>query len=448
MLPRHYLGIVLAGCLCASGGKAWSQDEAWKTENPLIEGGEAAEAAEATLSHSDQAAVDEFAPVDGNAVELPQVDSGYDMPGLKIDVTGSSSYGHDSNTWQAPNGPSANLFAFAYGVNVNSGRENAPGGYYGFDLRGQYFVYDNAAAAMGRDPYEQFFAGHAGFNGGFTEIRMDVNYHRNNGNSLDWDYVQRETRRQASHDYNFALSVSRDLWRGSLELGAGYTLRDFDDNVNVGDGENLFGDIAWMTTPSFAPKSETGLGFRFGSDEYSGQPSQSFVTPSLRGRWKLSGKTTVRNSFGYEMRSVDATPSTDSQNFVYDGGVEWAATAKTGVGLGYYRRVQPSYLLNGQDTTTTGAALTLSNQLPHQFLLSTRAGYESVTYFSSAAAAAAANRDDQFLRFALELSHPLKLTDRIHGEYAIFFNYNNNDSNLALYSFEQDVAGIRFGLIY
>ncbi len=56
---------------------------------------------------------------------------------------------HDSNTAQTQNGPSANLFAFAYGVDVNSGRQNAPGGFYGFNLRGQYFVYDNAVASLG-----------------------------------------------------------------------------------------------------------------------------------------------------------------------------------------------------------------------------------------------------------------------------------------------------------
>jgi hypothetical protein len=36
----------------------------------------------------------------------------------------------------------------------------------------------------------------------------------------------------------------------------------------------------------------------------------------------------------------------------------------------------------------------------------------------------------------------------VGGEWAVFFNYNQNDSNQAVFSFDQNVAGVRFGLIY
>lgn len=443
MLRPRTIGIALAGCLLVSAFPARSQEES------VVEAGSTSDDGSAAMDAAagDEALVDAFAGSPEDAVAMPDDLSGFKVPGLKVDVTGSGSYVHDSNTTQTPNGPGANLFAFAYGVNVDSGREEARGGYYGIDLRGQYYVYDNAAAQMGRDPYEQFFAGHAGVNGGFTRIRMDLNYHRNNGNSLDWDYIQRETRRLSSRDYNFNLSVARDLRRGTLELGTAYALRDFDAGAGIGDGENVYGDVAWMVKPSFAPKSDLGLGFRFGTDEYAGQPSQEFLTPSFRWRWQVSGRTSFRNSIGYEMRSTDTIPSTETQNLVFDGSLDWAATAKSAVGLGYYRRVQPSYVLNGQDTTTTGFSLNLSNRLPGRFLLGTRAGFENASYFSSSAAAGV-NRDDDFLRVAIDLSHPLKLTEKLRGEWSVFFNYNNNDSNLAPFSFEQDVAGIRFGLIY
>lgn len=454
MARPRFIAILAAGTLWVSASPVWSQEGEAVPGQPGPPGesidaqipGEG-DGAELRFAGGTDEAVDATDAVDalGAATGLP----GYEVPGLKIDVTGSGSFVHDSNTAQTRNGPSANLFAFAYGVNVNSGRDNAPGGFYGFNLRGQYFVYDNSVAALGRDPLETFFAGYAGINGGFTRIRADVNYHRNNGNSLDWDLIQRETRRQSSHDYNFNVNVSRDLRRGTLELGTGFTLRDFDRNVGIDDGQNLYGDIAWMTSPSFAPKTETGLGFRFGSDEFSGQPSQTFLTPSLRWRWKVSGKTAVRNSFGYEMRSIDTTPASDLRNLVYDGGIDWAVTRKTSLGLGYYRRVQPSFILNGQDVTMTGLALTVSNQLPGRFVLSTRAGYENAAYETRGTPQPGIpDRDDEFLRLALELSHPLRLTDKVAGEWAVFFNYNQNDSNQAVFSFDQNVAGIRFGLIY
>jgi hypothetical protein len=446
MFPHRLIRIVLAGCLWVSGGILCSQDE---VTDPGLPAATDETVVEEVLDGGGGAALDAFAQDPGGAAETGADLSGYDLPGLKVDVTGSGSFVHDSNTAQTQNGPSANLFAFAYGVDVNSGRQNAPGGFYGFNLRGQYFVYDNAVASLGRDPLETFFTGYAGINGGFTRIRVDVNYHRNNGNSLDWDFIQRETRRQSSHDYNFNVAVSRDLRRGTLELGAGYMLRDFDQNVGIDDGENMFGDIAWMTSPSFAPKTETGLGFRFGSDVFSGQPEQSFLTPSFRWRWKVSGKTSVRNSFGYEMRSIDTTPSSDMQNLVYDGGIDWSVTQKTSLGIGYYRRVQPSFILNGQDVIMTGLAFDVVNQLPGRFVLNTRAGFENAAYETRGTPAPGMpDRDDQFLRLALELRHPLQLTEKLGGEWAIFFNYNQNDSNQAVFSFDQNVAGVRFGLIY
>jgi hypothetical protein len=448
MLSTRVTAFLVAGTLWVPGAFLRSQEAV-----PLPVPPPPAEPSEKPVSveipdGGEGAAIAEFAEGPNGAVEAADL-SGYDISGLKVDVTGSGSFVHDSNTAQMQNGPSANLFAFAYAVEVNSGRQNAPGGYYGFNLRGQYFVYDNAAASLGRDPLETFFAGYAGINGGFTRIRTDVNYHRNNGNSLDWDSIQRETRRQSSHDYNFNVAASRDLRRGTLEVGAGYTLRDFDRNVGIDDGENLYGDLAWMTSPSFAPKTETGLGFRFGNDEFSGQPTQTFLTPSFRWRWKVSGKSSVRNSFGYEMRSIDTTPSSDLRNLVYDGGIDWALTGKTALGLGYYRRVQPSFILNGQDVTMTGLAVNMTNQLPGRFVLNTRAGYEDASYQTRGTPIpGSVDRDDQFLRLALELRHPLRLSEKVGGEWAVFFNYNQNDSNQAVFSFDQNVAGVRFGLIY
>lgn len=387
--------------------------------------------------------------LDGNApTGLEDSPAGFSLfPGLKVDLTGSTSYIYDSNTTQSFVADSASLFAFGFGAVAKSGPENQRGAFYGVDYNGQAYLYTDSADDFGRDPYEHYFGGYVGVNGGKTRIRVDVDYHRNNGNSIQWDRIQRETRRAASHDYGVNLGVKRDLLRGELELGFGYLLRDFDPGTGVGDGENAFTDLAWMTTPSFAPKSSIGLGVRFGNDEYDGQPAQDATTPSFRWRYRVSGKTSLHNSLGYEFRSIDSPGSQDSENLVYSGGIDWAATSKTGFGFAYYRNVQPSYVLNGEDSTNTGITLQMSNDLPGRFQLASRIGYENAEYFSSGVGTAA-GRDDDFLRLSLELTHPLVITERLRGQWAIFYNHNQNDSSQALYEFDQNITGIRFGFVY
>jgi hypothetical protein len=40
------------------------------------------------------------------------------------------------------------------------------------------------------------------------------------------------------------------------------------------------------------------------------------------------------------------------------------------------------------------------------------------------------------------------ITEKLLGQWGIFYNYNQNDSNIALSSFDQSVVGIRVGLVY
>ncbi len=444
MFPRFSWRALATALLLAPLPQAWGQG------GGPIEASEFAEES-AVLDEESQGELETESGDGAEALEM----SGYDpefspVPSLKVDLHGATSYIHDSNTAQIPNGPSASLFAFAYGANVKSRDETVQGGYYGIDYKGQYFLYEDAASAFGRDPFEHFFGAFGGVNGSKTRIRLDTDYHRNNGNAFQWDRVQRETRRARSHDYGFDLGISRDFYRGSLEFGTGFSIRDFDPGSGLSDGENTYGDVAWMTTPSFAPKSDAGLGVRFGNDSYDGRTDQEFISPSVRWRWRVSGKTSLHNTLGYETRSLSTPGAGDEGNVVYNGGLEWAATAKSAVGLGYYRQVQPSYLPNGGDSTTTGAALVVTNQLPGRFLLSSKLGLENAAYFAATGGAAAAlsSRDDQFVRLAFDLSHPLKITEKVLGEWGIFYQYNENDSSLAPFSFDQSVAGIRFGLIY
>ena len=155
---------------------------------------------------------------DGLPTGLEDSPGGFSLfPALKVDLLSSTSFIYDSNTTQSPVAESASLFAFGFGATTKSGKPTDRGAYYGLDYNGQAYLYADSSDDFGRDPYEHFFSGNVGVNGGKTRVRVDANYHRNNGNSIQWDRIERETRRAASHDYGFTLGVTRDLFRGDLK---------------------------------------------------------------------------------------------------------------------------------------------------------------------------------------------------------------------------------------
>ncbi|MEQ1839815.1 MAG: hypothetical protein ABL994_05360 [Verrucomicrobiales bacterium] len=367
---------------------------------------------------------------------------------LKVDLFGSASYIYDSNTTQTPVAQDASIYVFAFGANVAMGSPSRRGVFYGADYLGQVFGYDDVASAFGRDSLEHSLGAFFGVNGGLTRIRVDGDYRRNNGNSLQFDHFNNETRRAQSHDYDFAVDVVRDLPHGSLEFGAGSSIRDFDDNVNLNDGESTFGDLAWFYEPGFAPKTQIGLGFRFGSDNYFGNADQEYITPSVRWRYSLSGKTSLYSSLGYESRSVSGPTGIDSENFVYSGGLSWAATSKSRFDFGYYQNVNPSYVSLGEDVERSGVTVKMNHQLPGRFVLGTQVGFESSDYFNSQTNGANSGRNDDFTRLGVDLSHPLVIANRFSGQWSIFYNYNTNNSNILPAEFDQSIAGFRVGLNY
>jgi len=369
------------------------------------------------------------------------------LPGLKVDLNLGTSLIHDSNTTQTSDGPSTSLMAFSFGGEVRSGDQTGRGGFYGIDYQGQAFIYDEPSSQFGRDPFEHAFGGYIGVNGGYTRIRVDADYRRNNGNTLMFDQIQRETRRAVSNDYTFNFHLSREISRIRLEAGAGYILRDFDVGTGFNDGESTFGDIAGFVTPSFAPKTSLGTGFRFGSDDFDGNFVQNYFTPSFRWRYQYSQKTSLYSNVGTEFRSGSGVGGLDTENLVYDGGIDWAATAKTGFNLAYYSRLLPSFVLNGETTKLTGLTLQMTNRLPAFFQLTSRVGYENADYFAGQTDAGSL-REDNFLRLSLDLSRPLMITPKLLGQWGIFYNYNQNDSNIVLANFDQNIVGIRVGLVY
>lgn len=389
-----------------------------------------------------------YAQDNGSATGAKEM-AGYSFPkelDLRVDLFAGVSYFHDSNTTLTPVALSASVVSYDFGFDILKGNTGSEGVYYGVNYTGNAYSYDSGSS-FGRDSLEHKVGALLGVNGAKTRFRFNTDYYRNSGNSTEFDQLNRETRRAQSDDYNFAFALSRDLAHSTLEFGAGVNQRDFDPASGANDESSQYGDIAWFYSPGFAPKTNLGLGFRFGQDNYAANPDQEYYTPSVRYRYAATSRTSFHSSLGYEFRDSSNAGAIENTGIVYDGGVSWVPSAKTTFDFSFYKNNRPSYSTGGEDVDSTGVVLKMNNDLPGHFVLSNSLGYENAEY-SPNTVGVVSTREDDFFRYRVSLGHPLRLTNDISGSVSVFYTYSDNDSTLAAASFEQHVTGVRFGVNY
>ena len=354
-----------------------------------------------------------------------------------IDLYGGASTVYNDNTTQLSDGTSAWVAIFDFGFDIESANQGGRGFDYGFGYDGAAYWWDNSTAAAGRDPFEHRLDGYVQVSGGKTRLRIGSDFFRNNGNAMDFANVNRETRAAESNVWGLNASLVRDLSRGSFEAGAAYKMSDFDAGSSLNDQTGYLLDLALFHRFAGAPKTSYGLGFRFGSDDSSQNVDQDFHTTSLRWRYAASSKTSAFSSLGLENRS---TATGDVDNYVLDAGFKWQASSKTDLNLFISRSVRPSYTGVNSDYESFAGVAQVSHNLPGLYTLNARVGFENAEYDDG--------REDDFLRLGLSVSRPVSLSQGLNGNVSVFYNYNENESSEAVATFDQTLAGVRFGLVY
>ena len=362
-----------------------------------------------------------------------------------VDLYGGGSTVYNSNTTQQSDGTSAWVAIFDFGFDVESGNQGGRGFDYGFGYDGAVYWWDNTTAAADRDPFEHRLDGYVQVSGGKTRFRIGSDFYRNNGNAMDFVNANREARSAQSNEWGVNASLVRDLSRGSFEVGAAYNMRDFDAGAGLNDQDGYLVDFALFHRFAGAPKTSYGVGFRFGSDDSSGNVDQDFHTTSIRWRYQASSKTSAFSSLGLENRSRPigtgrSTATGDVDNFVFDAGFKWQVSPKTGLDLYVTRNVRPSYFGVNSDYESLAGVAQVSHNLPGLYTLDARVGFENAEYNNG--------REDDFIRLGLSVSRPVSLSQGLNGSVSVFYNYNENDSSETFVSFDQTLAGVRFGLVY
>jgi len=120
--------------------------------------------------------------------------------------------------------------------------------------------------------------------------------------------------------------------------------------------------------------------------------------------------------------------------------VQYQAFKHTQISLSAGRTVSSSdYYLASQQTESTVVALNLNQQLFRKFNLSGGVSYTKTDYSIATKTALPidANRSDDQVGVYARLSHPFLK----RGSWAVFYQYSDNSSSLAKYTYQSDQVG-------
>jgi hypothetical protein len=252
--------------------------------------------------------------------------------------------------------------------------------------------------------------------------------------------------------HNTTLSAARALnSKVSLDL-------DFNQTITLVSGYEDSYDwstIEWINY-QFLPRLDAGLGvgggYVFG--ETDGSANNVAAQPGglnnldqyyeqLQGRvnWRATQKISFQLNAGLEEREFSAAGAANSLEPVFGAAIQYQPFKPTQISLAASRSVSSSdYYLAAQETETTIVSVNLNQRLFRDFSLAVGAAYSITDYStpSGTASAAFANRSDDQVSFTARLSHPFLK----RGTWSIFYQYADNSSSQAGYTFESNQSGL------
>ena len=382
-------------------------------------------------------------PVDENSMII-DYQRDYDL-----DLTLGASYLYDSNTFLTSRRKVSSLTGVVdLSIGISSAKKSDRRLDYGIEYSGQYFLYESASTAGGRDPFEQRLGGYLGLNGSKTTIHLHGNAYDNNANSIDFSNFDHEVRRSNSLDYEVGATVIRELDHGSLEAKGRWNYRDFGASPfgQLNDIESLAGSAYWFYQPAGASKTDLGVGVGGGRDDSENSFTQTYIEPGVELRYRISEKSQVFGQVGYHMRDYAGEDSrSGSDTYVAAVGTLWNPRDSTQLRISADHSVHPSLASDRENYTSTGVTALLSRRLPLQLVLTATAAYNFSDY-EATGTQRSSGREDEFVRVGASLGRQFELFDRVASSISVFYYLNDNDSTFEDLDFVQHVAGIRLSV--
>jgi len=188
-------------------------------------------------------------------------------------------------------------------------------------------------------------------------------------------------------------------------------------------------------------KNEDRSGIRGAADL-----DQTYEQLQARMNWRATQKISFQISGGLEDRQFKVPGTGDAMNPIFSATIQYEPWKKTQILLTASRAVSTSdYYLAAQTAEATMVGLNLNQQLFKKFTFDAGVAYGRTDFSTtSGTIVAGSNRTDDNLSFNVRLSHPFLK----HGIWAIFYQFNENTSSLAGYTFTSNQGGFEISYRY
>jgi hypothetical protein len=239
-------------------------------------------------------------------------------------------------------------------------------------------------------------------------------------------------------------------------LSASYAINnkysaDFGLNQNLNFVTGLQNSKTWSTLDwlnyQFFERFSGGIGLGGGyvNIDNPASPDQMFEQAQLRMQWRVTDRLSLSVSGGLEDRQfIHAPGAADSLNPLFGVSLQYQPFEHTKITLGANRAVNSSdYFILAQSTETTSVNLNFNQRLLEEFYLDLGAGYSRMEYIVALGPFSNLRTDDNF-NFNARLSHGFLK----RGNVSLTYQYGDNESSQAGFSYRSNQIGFEIGFSY
>jgi len=229
---------------------------------------------------------------------------------------------------------------------------------------------------------------------------------------------------------------------------------DFGLSQNFSYAESLQNSRVWSTMDwlnyQFWPRLTAGIGAGAGYVSVDTGPDQTYEQLQARVNWRATDKVSFQISGGGDDRQFAGSSQPDSITPIFSASIQYLPFKDTQISVSASRAVAPS-LFQGADTETTSFGANINQRLFKKFSLNVGVGYNTSKYVETEVINLGPvnllyvqNRTDDYYSFNARLSHPLFR----RGTWGISYQYNDNQSTAAGFSYKGSQAGFDVSYSY